>query len=410
MQPHTRSILLSVFAMLCAVSASAEATWGEWKPLQGHQAVGRDAAIEARVIGEEISSNGPSNLGTPFAYEIRNIYSEHVAKVTLNLPKRDARTNIWSQGDPIEFTIRPGECIAVQTCYSPDPNVLNIKSVVHWDDEPGFKPEGKTTEEKNAEAPIQDGAYSGVPLDDFEAVLEHKPEGPPVLLDVVIAASFVSVPPVNKNIPWKPEFLKYLEMSAAMGLIAENISTEAEEVKFRLNGVFMNVLSMIFGGDRQNFRFNDKGHVVKLRFVSVSPWIPPGSREEPRNRNTTSQNSQPFRGNGDLSEEGLRGKLVEYTSSHPNTNKTPKSGAFSAPARASANTSQGYWLDPFDKDSHVDEIDPVIYVRVNNAAKRVRLSEAKAKYGVPSTANRDTMTLYSEEAREILLDRGTHRK
>ena len=105
--------------------------------------------------------------------------------------------------------------------------------------------------------------------------------------------------------------------------------------------------------------------------------------------------------------QNTSGPFVPNSSKPAKARMVPKSGGFSAPTSAPVLHHQGYWLDPTDKDSHTGETDPVIYVLYNGEAKRMRLSEAKSKYGVPASANRDTMTQYSEKTGTILFDRGT---
>lgn len=403
-----KPIFLSLLvAMLCAVPAFAYNTWTEWRPLQKNEATGRDALIEASSTKEEDSPNGPSILGTLFYYRIRNLDTEHAAKVTLFLPKQDSISNRWSEMNPVEFVISPGASLDRKTCYSPDPNNLEYKATIIWDDEPGYK-RGKTAPE--AEDPIRDGtnqaeANLGVPLDDFPAVLT-KLKGMTDMVDVVLAASLVSVPPVNQHISWKEEVRKYVEISLpSMGFLGEIVSTEGEEVKIRFNKTFISSLSLLLSSDGV-IGINGLGHQIRFRFVSLS-LSRLQTNEAPQNGSAAAQSSQPFRGNGDLSEEGIRGKIVQSTSTPSKASKIPKSGGFSAPASAPVIQNQGYWFDPSDKDSHAGETNPVIYVLINGGAKRVRLSEAKSQYGVPASANRDTMTQWSEKTGVLLFDRGT---
>lgn len=67
----------------------------------------------------------------------------------------------------------------------------------------------------------------------------------------------------------------------------------------------------------------------------------------------------------------------------------------------------GYWFDPSDKQAKI--VDHIIYVRFNGEAKRVPLSLAKTKHGVPESATRATMSHYSERLDHLITkDRFTH--
>lgn len=67
----------------------------------------------------------------------------------------------------------------------------------------------------------------------------------------------------------------------------------------------------------------------------------------------------------------------------------------------------GYWFDPSDKEAKI--VDHIIYVRINGEARRVPLSLAKTKHGVPASASRATMSHYSERLNHLITkDRFTH--
>ncbi len=153
----------------------------------------------------------------------------------------------------------------------------------------------------------------------------------------------------------------------------------------------------------------DKGDEVTWRYKTLSlpsgnDWVevvPDGepAEEEVDGEPAPEKKEEPkFVGNGDADPRSE--KIIPGTEKKPVEPKpAPKPEPKPEPKKPEVVMHDGYWFDPTDESR--DDDDPFIYVRVNGAAQRIRLSKAPAAYGIPDGLTIDQMSWYNERLHKV---------
>jgi hypothetical protein len=412
---------------LLGIGRLVAADWTPWMPLGGEQIAGREGAVEIRVCRDE--SKDDSQKGYAFQYELRNASTTHVAKVSLAFPRLDPQSFTWENPDPKHATVievGPQAAPVGGSTYSPAPTALDHGALIEWLEE--FTP--KTEKEKAEEEEAQDREEEAQKTAAAEkekagdsspaapAVLRIERSGgtggytssmvPEVVFRVPLDSKIISDEIIKNDegafpMDSQPRFRGVITIKrpAKWDKVSESMQAQWAENKvasIMLDEQFGNITNLrILAKSNTEIRYSFEGandiHLL-ARLHNDNEW---GTIPEEIVLVSYTPPPEPEPAPVEAVEKIVRGTT-------PPPKPAPEFKTTSA--KVAAVKHSGYWFDPGDKDAKAS--DPVIYVRLGGQSRRVKLSEAKMAYGVPASAQLETMSHYSDREGKVLIDRKTH--
>ncbi|MDB6094998.1 MAG: hypothetical protein JWM32_2560 [Verrucomicrobia bacterium] len=144
-----KKFLAGAAAVFLGVSRLCAGEWLPWHALSGKQIPERAGIVEIRFRRDEAGDD--RQRGYLFHYELRNLSSAQVAKVSLAFAWQDPKSRKWedaSIGRAIIFEVGPKASSPTGSIYSPEPTGIDHGVLIVWQDD--FTP--KPGEEKPGQA------------------------------------------------------------------------------------------------------------------------------------------------------------------------------------------------------------------------------------------------------------------
>lgn len=401
-----KSKLLAAFALtliLLAGRATGASEWTAWSPLQGHSG-GKDDQVEGRSILDESSLAQGSESGYRFYYELRNLSSTETAKVILRFP---------ASGATATYELLSGGT-ASGSGISPNPVQLDIESQITWEEpkvskqpdppDAGDNLPSASTPSSDTGSDHKNDSVLGLPLGTdskpFAAALADDSRHYTALLAY-------SKPDRYENTPeGMAKFVRDMEGWSAD--LREDYGRHIKIVSSNDHEVFALIEDTI-GSDLSGFFSPADGNARVIKLTRLDPNSS-GENADTSTESADKPTTPTFQGNGPIPTESPAEKEPKRKPSALPA-ASPKTAPTAAPQTATAPASQrheGYWWDPDDEAA--DDPDPMIYVRLQGVATRVRLSVAQKENGVPADATPENMTVYREKLKKIITNRHTQKR
>ncbi len=395
--------LFPVLAFVWLSLAMEAGDWSSREPLDSNQG----GTIELRYRRDEGRDDQEKGYG--FVYQINNTSNRQGARVSFCFGTQDPQTGRWSNPSKGEVTkvleVGPGGT-ASGTVYSPYPASMDYFASVEWVDGLTSPPEkeegtgatpgdpsgedegkGKSPDDPAGESPKEKGpTFEGVPLTDVQGVLGKLRVSEHFRVALVLhwqgSDEYPAAEGSAETITWQQATIGLLESYRDPHYLRPGVSLASFQIrKSSAKEIIV--------------EFDDicREHLEFLLGVETNP--PPDILE------------LSALGNGSL----VSGEEKIIPASRPRSEAKPVAAPVSEtkrdPVKAAPSRHNGYWFDPGDKEAKGE--DPMIYVRVDGTARRMKLSVAKRDYGVPGSATKDTMSVYMESLGMLVKDLGTHR-